>query len=87
MIDFVPKAGLIASISGVATNFQWEINVVGSVAVYLYFIDIPQNLGFLQTSILPLFGLLRNIKTYLIESIELIGVVFHIIWNIKPMVE
>ena len=87
MIDFVPKAGLIASISGVATNFQWEINVVGSVAVYLYLIDIPQNPGLLQTSILPLFGLLRNIKTYLIESIELIGVVFHIIWNIKPMVE
>ena len=47
VIDFVPKAGLIASISGVATNFQWEINVVGSVAVYLYFIDIPQNLGLL----------------------------------------
>ena len=62
MVDLVPQTGLIAGISGVPTNLQGEINVVGGVAVNLYLINIPQHLRLLQTNILPLvfYGVSRD---------------------------
>ena len=86
MVDFVSQTGLVAGLSGISAHLQGEINVVSGVAVNLYFVDIPQHLRLLQTNIL-LRSSVESLKIYLIESIELIGEIFHIIWNIQPVVE
>ena len=90
MVDFVAQTGLVAGLSGISAHLQGQVNVVGGVAVYLDFIDIPQHLRLLQTNILLLLWSCMEsleISIYLIESIELIGEVLSIIGNIQPMVK